>query len=215
MSLTLAQLICFKTGGVLSRMTERRFTLVLLVIVATLAVFMAEGEAKVYLNHKQALKRAFPEAGTVITKEYLRITPDLAKRIREKGGVKTTSFSSKTIYIGKIKNNIVGYAIIDNVKGKSRPITYMVVIEPDGKIKQVDVLAYRESHGSEIRYPSFLKQFIGKRVSDRIRHRRDIKNISGATLSCRAITDGTRTLLILWEEIYGSKKNIENESDKR
>ncbi len=195
-------------------MTERRLTLFFLTIVA-IFLSISEGEAKVYLNHKQALKRAFPEAGTIISEESVKITPELAGRIREKGGVNKPSFSSKTVYVGKINNNIVGYAIIDNVKGKSRPITYMVVIEPDGKIKHVNVLAYRESHGGEIRYPSFLKQFIGKRASDRIRHRRDIKNISGATLSCRAVTDGARTLLILWEEVYGSKKNIENENNQR
>jgi len=206
MSLISAQPICFRNNEVLIRVIEFKFPLILLLAIVTCFLSIPEGEAKIYLNHKQALQRAFPENGTVITEESVKITPALADRIRKKGRIKKRSFSSKTVYIGRIKNNIVGYAIIDNVKGKSRPITYMVVIGPEGKIKQVEILAYRESHGGEVRYPSFLKQFIGKQVSDRIRHRRDIKNISGATISCRAITNGARTMLILWEEIYGSKK---------
>ncbi len=171
----------------------------------------SESMAKVYLTREQALKTALAEAGTV-TEDSIRITSSLAKQIKEKGGG-TPSFSSKTIYIGKRGEEVLGYAIIDNVKGKSRPITYMVLISPEGKIKRVEILAYRESHGGEIRYPSFLKQFIGKTISDPIRAKQDIRNISGATISCRSIADGVRTLLALWEEVYG--ENATHRKDEK
>ena len=43
--------------------------------------------------------------------------------------------------------------------GKSEPITFGVVIE-NNKIEKIKVLAFRESRGWEIRYPSFTTQFI-------------------------------------------------------
>ena len=39
--------------------------------------------------------------------------------------------------------------------------------------------------------------FKGKTLSDQFRLNRDIPNISGATLSCRNVTDGVKRLLAL------------------
>jgi Na+-translocating ferredoxin:NAD+ oxidoreductase RnfG subunit len=177
-----------------------RFFRILLVLF--LILFPAsKSMARVYLTQEQALKMVF-DRGETVTEEFVQITPDLAKIIKERGR-SPLPFSSKTVYIGKQGNEVLGYAIIDNVKGKSRPITYMALIGPGGRVKRVEILAYRESHGGEIRYPSFLKQFVGKSISDPLRNKRDIRNISGATISCRAITDGVRRLLAFWETVYG------------
>src|SRR4051812_17771263 len=40
-----------------------------------------------------------------------------------------------------------GYAIVDDVIGKSEPITYMLVVEPDLRVRAVEILSYRESRG--------------------------------------------------------------------
>jgi Na+-transporting NADH:ubiquinone oxidoreductase subunit NqrC len=61
----------------------------------------------------------------------------------------------------------------------------------------VEILDYRESHGYEIRNPSWRKQFAGKGRTDPVRLETDIVNISGATLSCRHVTDGVRRILLL------------------
>ena len=41
------------------------------------------------------------------------------------------------------------------------------------------------------------RQFIGKTVRDPVSLNQDIKNISGATLSCRHLTEGVQRLLKL------------------
>ncbi len=165
---------------------------------------MPHAQAVVYLNPEQAMELAFPDANEVQT-HTVTLDPELKARIQERAKNRVL-FSKIEIHTGIRKGEPMGYAMIHNVKGKVRPITFMLVIEPDGKVQRVEILAYRESHGGEIRHPSFLKQFVGKNVSDPIRNKRDIRNISGATISCRAIADGVRTLVALWEEVYPARE---------
>lgn len=91
----------------------------------------------------------------------------------------------------------VGAVFVDNVKGKSRPITYLVAFDMKGEILGLEVLRYRESHGGEIRSPMFRGQFKGKSHKDALRVGKDIRNISGATISSRAVSRGSRALSTL------------------
>src|SRR5512142_639137 len=92
-----------------------------------------------------------------------------------------------------------GWFIVDNVLGKHELITYAVGLDPQGRVRGVEILAYRESHGGEIRDPGWRLQFSGKTARDPLQLDRDIRNISGATLSCRHVTDGVKRILALYE----------------
>ena len=100
----------------------------------------------------------------------------------------------------------VGAIMVDNVKGKARPITYFVAFEATGAIRALEVLTYRESHGGEVRSPLFREQFNGKRHSDAIAVGRDIRNVSGATISSRALTRGARALSTLMHFLLQEKR---------
>ena len=91
-----------------------------------------------------------------------------------------------------------GWFIVDEVIGKVELITYGVALDANGTIRSLDVLAYRESHGDAIRLAAWRAQFAGKRPGDPVRLDADIRNISGATLSCRHVTEGVRRLLLLY-----------------
>ncbi|HEO64312.1 MAG TPA: FMN-binding protein, partial [Spirochaetes bacterium] len=162
--------------------------------------------SKVYLNKDQALKIAFPKTSSVKKKvvwfEEADI-PKIEKLARQKLRLKRIA-----LYIGKKNDKITGYAIIDNVIGKKEYITYMLVINPKGRIQRVEILAYRESQGSEITNKGWRGQFKEKDIQDPIRLRQDITNISGATLSCRAITKGVRKLLAIFE-VSIKNKNLD------
>ena len=101
--------------------------------------------------------------------------------------------------------NILGYGLIDEVRGKSQPITYITIIAPNGSIAEIEILVYREPYGGEVQYETFRKQFRGKRASSDLRVGRDIQNIAGATISSRAITNGTKKMLIVFEELKREK----------
>ena len=70
-----------------------------------------------------------------------------------------------------------------------------VLLEADGAVRGIEILEYRESYGGQIREPLWRAQFIGKRHGAALTLKRDIQNISGATLSCRHIADGVKRLL--------------------
>jgi hypothetical protein len=94
-----------------------------------------------------------------------------------------------------------GWFIVDEVLGKHELITYAVGLSAEGSVRGIEILEYRESHGGEVRDPRWRAQFVGKSASDPLVLDRDIRNISGATLSCRHITDGVKRLLALHAQL--------------
>jgi len=97
------------------------------------------------------------------------------------------------------QGTIAGYGIVDDVRGKEQPITYITMIKPDGAIADVEVLVYRESYGGEVQYEQFRKQFRGKsRVND-LHVGRGIQGIAGATISSKAIANGAKKVLTLFQ----------------
>src|SRR5262249_11886690 len=83
--------------------------------------------------------------------------------------------------------------------GKHLVIDYSVALEKDGRIKAVEVLEYREPHGGEITSHSWLEQFVGKTSRDPVTLDRDIRNISGATLSSQHVTEGVKRILAFYQ----------------
>lgn len=79
--------------------------------------------------------------------------------------------------------------------GKEQPITLGVTVE-DSRIARVDVLAFRESRGWEIRYPFFTEQFSGLGLDEAGYLSGPVDGITGATLSVRAVDRVAR--LALW-----------------
>src|SRR5579871_5567298 len=99
----------------------------------------------------------------------------------------------------------LGHVLIDEVIGKHELITYAVGIAANGVVRGVEILDYREARGGEIRDPRWRAQFVGKRQGSTLRLEQDIQNISGATLSCRHVTDGVRRLLQLHAQALRQK----------
>ena len=89
--------------------------------------------------------------------------------------------------------------------GKEEPISAGFVVE-DGKIASAKVLVYRESRGWEIKYPAFLKQYIGAQLKNGSMLSNNIDGISGATLSVSAMTRMAR-LALLFDELSKDAAN--------
>jgi hypothetical protein len=96
-------------------------------------------------------------------------------------------------------SDVLGYVFVDEVLGRQDMITYAVAIDASGRMTPIEVLSYRESHGSEIRGTAWRRQFDGRQGLDHLRFGTDIKNIAGATLSCEHVTQGVRWISALWQ----------------
>ncbi|MBI3193154.1 MAG: FMN-binding protein [Ignavibacteriae bacterium] len=168
-------------------------------VLCTLTI--VEGTAQTILQSKAAesLKKLFGDSVAVSSAKFV-LSGDEKKLIFERS---KSHWLSDTIvaYSCKNKNSVLGYGFVDDVKGKVQFITYLVGLKQGGEIVDVDVLAYREAYGGEITYETFRKQFRGKDSNDKLVPGRDIKNISGATISVRAITLGVKRILTTYELI--------------
>jgi len=134
----------------------------------------------------------------------LDIPTEVIEHVQKRSG---EAVGTKAIVHESLKNgNIIGYGIVDDVRGKAQPITYITLFKPDGEIVDVEVLVYREPYGGEIQYESFRKQFRGKRSTSKLHVGSDIQNIAGATISSKAITTGAKKIAVLFDELLKEKK---------
>jgi Na+-translocating ferredoxin:NAD+ oxidoreductase RnfG subunit len=85
--------------------------------------------------------------------------------------------------------------MVDDVIGKHDFITYAAAISAQGSVLGIEILSYRETHGGQVRQAQWRQNFSGKSLADSFKLGKDIPNISGATLSCRNVTDGVKRLL--------------------
>ena len=158
------------------------------------------GQEDVYLTPEEAAKLMFPDSDS-IRSEVLTITEDQKRRIEERIGwhFPETTFDC---FIGETKGKVDGWAFIQNTIGKHKPMTYMVGVDPEGEVSNVEILVYRESRGSEVSKKRFNYQYQGKTMHDPIRINRDVINISGATMSVRSMSAGVKRALVLADELY-------------
>jgi hypothetical protein len=90
---------------------------------------------------------------------------------------------------------LLGFAEVRNVKGKDQPITYLVATDSADALRDIDILVYREPHGGEVAYDAWRKQFRGKTSAAPLQVGKDIRNVSGATISVNAVTRSVRAAL--------------------
>jgi Na+-translocating ferredoxin:NAD+ oxidoreductase RnfG subunit len=158
------------------------------------------GQEDVYLTEEDAARLMFPKSDR-IEQETLTLMPEQKTTIESRIGWRFPE-NDFSVYIGKTGAQIDGYAIVQNTIGKHKAITYMVGVDPAGEVLNVEVLAYREAKGSEVRTKRFNAQYEGKTVFDPIRINRDIINITGATMSVRSMSAGVKRTLVIVDECY-------------
>lgn len=170
----------------------RRYAGALLGAPAALIACATPGYAAVYLTVQQAQQAIFP--GEVFVANPITLTVRQRVQIEDRSGMRV-----RNAEVAVWKASGGGWLIEDEVLGKHEFITYAVGLTADGTVKQIEIMEYRESYGYEIREPAWRAQFAGKGPANQVTLGRDIENISGATLSCRHITDGVRRVLALYE----------------
>ena len=111
------------------------------------------------------------------------------------------------VYVWKISesNSLVGVAILDNVLGKSLPITYLTCFNMDGQLINAHIVKYREDYGYEVGNKRWLNQFIGLDVNSDFIIGKNIDGISGATISVNSVTRGINRSSIIVEYLLTKK----------
>lgn len=169
--------------------------LILILTLSTAILYGSPSEAKVYLTKDDALKKAFPDAE--IERKTLFLTDEEVKKIETLSKAKIES-KLFTYYIAMGKEGILGYAIFGSHIVRTKPEVYMVVINPDGSVNHIKILAFYEPE--EYLPPKrWFEQFAGKVLDDTLWTKRGISAVTGATLSANGITQEVRKTLSVFQ----------------
>lgn len=122
------------------------------------------------------------------TKEELYFDEEINKSL-------LLEFGKENFYRISDDENQIGYFYYGNAWSKVDTFDYLVIFDNELIIKKIKILAYREDYGGEIGSKRWLKQFNDLSKEDTVVYGKDIKAISGATISARSMTIAINELL--------------------
>jgi Na+-translocating ferredoxin:NAD+ oxidoreductase RnfG subunit len=93
------------------------------------------------------------------------------------------------------------YGLLDNVLGKSMPITFLVIFNEAGEIVSSDIIKYREQYGGQVSSRRWNDQFKNKTASSDFTPGKSVDNITGATISVNSVTSGIKKSALLFKYI--------------
>lgn len=146
----------------------------------------AKAEERVYKQPSEFIKSAF--GGKIPTTSVLSLSGNVKSRAKS---IMAHNYRESRVRYWKQGSRSVW--ILEEI-GKTQPITTGFVVE-GGRVKSVEILIYRESHGWEVSKPFFTQQFSNATLTSGDHLSTGIRNIAGATLSVRAVTKLARLAL--------------------
>lgn len=158
-------------------------------------VAIAPAQATEYFTTDGAQRALFPSA-TEFADASVALTDEQKDQIEELSDVRQR-WDRQAVWKAIKGDTFIGWFIVDKVIGKHEFITYATALSPEGRVLGIEVMTYLETYGDDVRQADWRQQFFGKSLQSPLDLGEDIRNIGGATLSCRNITNGVKRLLAL------------------
>jgi hypothetical protein len=164
-------------------------------VAAVLATVFAAGPAfaKVFLTTDEALALAFPDCR--VERRTVYLTKEQLSRATAAAGQPVTQ-GVVNPYQATCDGAPGGTAYFDVHRVRTLPEAVMVVVDPEGKVRRIEVLSFNEP----VEYlprPAWYAQFTGRGLDDGLALKQAIRPIAGATLTARATTEAVRRVLAL------------------
>jgi len=172
----------------------RTVTVTAVALMATVAPL----RAKVFMTQEEALKAGLPAEADVV-REIAYLTNEQAGRIE---AILGEAPASRVIpyYVARKDGSVRATAYFDTHVVRTLPETIMVVVGPAAAIESVHVLSFSEPE-EYLPRERWIRQLEGRGSDDDLSLRGDIRPMTGATLSARAIVKAARRILALHEVI--------------
>jgi len=162
-----------------------------LLIIGLFTITSRHLTAGIQAEAEAVIQSVFNKEHHIIQFDPLALSPAERHQAETKTGQR---FILDQIYLWIIYDStaLAGIAVLDNVRGKAQPITYLVVYTPDLVVKQVHIIKYREQIGGAVQNQRWLGQFSGYRdqANETLSLGGAIDGITGATISADAIIRG-------------------------
>lgn len=149
--------------------------------------------ARVFLTVEEALDLAFP--GCEIERRTVYLTAAELARASELAGLPIAGALVHP-YAARCAGEPGGTAYFDSHLVRTLPETLMVVVDPAGKVRRLEVLAFAEPP-EYLPREAWYGQFLDQPLSQELALRRRIHAVSGATLTVRATTEAVRRVLAI------------------
>ncbi|MDD2904926.1 MAG: FMN-binding protein [Sulfurimonas sp.] len=161
-------------------------------------LFALSLSADVLISPEEALSLAYKDA-TKIEKRNILLTNAQAQKIQEESKVKLSSKIYR-IFTAQKDEKVLGYGILINETVRSKNAVILYFISSDSLLKGIEIIAFNEP-------PEYLPskiwnaQFQNIQTSKMLRLSKEIPTITGATMSAKSVTDGSRVAFALYNEL--------------
>ncbi|MEQ1636767.1 MAG: FMN-binding protein [Methylococcales bacterium] len=151
--------------------------------------------AKIFYSKNEALELAFGKGNPV---ELLSLFPDKEQTAQIQKIAKVTLDSGLfSFYVGKEQGKISGYAAIESSTVRTKPETLMIVLSPEGNLRNVFTLAFHEP--PEYQPPERWYSLLANRTVEDMDFNKGVQGIVGATLSTRSALTSVRKVMAFYE----------------
>ncbi|MDX1632233.1 MAG: FMN-binding protein [Thermoanaerobaculia bacterium] len=168
------------------------------VVVATAALLVlgAPGlQARLFLTTEEALDLAFP--GCEVRRSTVYLDREQLRAIEERSGSQPET-AIVYPYRALCDGELGGTAYFDVHRVRTLPETLMIVVSPAGTVERVELLSFKEPP-DYIPVDAWYEQFEGEKLDEDLALKREIRSVTGATLTARATTRAVRRTLALHE----------------
>jgi Na+-translocating ferredoxin:NAD+ oxidoreductase RnfG subunit len=172
-----------------------------LIIAILLVATALPSVATIFYSKSEAMVLAFGEGAEI---ENVSLFPDdQQKATIEKEAKAKLDSGLFTFYVGKQQGKLLGYASIETITVRTKPETLMVVLSPEGDLRNVHTLAFHEP--PEYQPPeSWFAQLNGKPLVE-MDFNKGIQGVAGATLSTRAAVNSVRKVMSVYRTMLQSQ----------
>ena len=150
--------------------------------------------ATVLITVEEALEQAFPGANT--ERETIFLTEEQRQTVAERSGADVSSALATRYAAHDADGAVLGWAYLDTHRVRTLPETLMIVVDAGGSVRRVEVVTFREPLEYMPR-DAWYGQYEGETLDDDLALKRDIRPVTGATLTARATTEAVRRILAL------------------
>ncbi|MGR9116539.1 MAG: FMN-binding protein [Gammaproteobacteria bacterium] len=174
-----------------------------LLLFSLLLTLMSPCQAKIFYSKNEAMVLAFGQDASV---EMLSLFPTQQQigAIEKLARVKMDS-SLFSFYVGKKEGKVQGYAAIETRTVRTKPETLLVVLTPEGALRNIYTLAFHEP--PEYQPPErWYEQMYGRPI-EQLDFNAGIQGISGATLSTRSALNSTRKVMAIYQIMLKERRD--------